>query len=243
MAVGSLETGTPASRGTISQFNGLTNSGLIDYLRDSTEAALDLSKNLTAVHTPIDFVTVWTKFAEGQYSAAEKLAHQLTGQTFTGAKDFGFGSYAFGTPGMSKRQTNGAAEPTSAAAAAVATEESENAAAIGDLQEQTDALRAQMDALSAQIVTFTDRLGAQAGEWASKIGAQIAALSDRIAALEGRPPKVKFSFGEPPHTGWTPSKVVVLGNDGNGNLVELPSTIEEGGFRYTGTPSFWIAIG
>jgi len=69
-------------------------------------------------------------------------------------------------------------------------------------------------------------------------------LSDRIAALEGHPsPKVKFSFGEPPHTGWTPSKVVVLGNDGNGNLVELPSTIEEGGFRYTGVPSFWIAIG
>jgi hypothetical protein len=61
--------------------------------------------------------------------------------------------------------------------------------------------------------------------------------------LEGRPLKVKFSFGEPPHTGWTPTKVVVLGNDGNGNLVELPSTIEEGGFRYTGAPSFWLAIG
>jgi hypothetical protein len=225
----------------MSQFNGLTSSGLIDYLRDSTEAALDLSKNLTAVHTPIDFLTVWTKFAEGQYSAAEKLAHQFTGQTFTGAKDFNFGSYAFGTPG--KRQTNGAAAPAPAAADSAATEETENAAAIAELQEQTDALRAQMDALSAQIVTFTDKLGTQAGEWASKIGAQIAALSDRIAALEGQSPKVKFSFGEPPHTGWTPSKVVVLGNDGFGNLVELPSTIEEGGFRYTGVPSFWIAIG
>jgi hypothetical protein len=227
----------------MSQFNGLTSSGLIDYLRDSTEAALDLSKNLTAAHTPIDFLTVWTKFAEGQYSAAEKLGHQLTGQTFTGAKNFDFGSYGFGTPGVSARQTNGAAEPAPAAATSAATEETEDAAAIAELQEQTDALRSQMDALSAQIVTFTDRLGTQAGEWTSKIGSQIAALSDRIATLEGRLPKVKFSFGELPHTGWTPSKVVVLGNDGNGNLVELPSTIEEGGFRYTGTPSFWIAIG
>jgi hypothetical protein len=227
----------------MSQFNGLTSSGLIDYLRDSTEAALDLSKNLTAVHTPVDFLTVWTKFAEGQYSAAEKLAHQLTGQTFTGAKNLDFGSYGFGTPGMGKRQTNGAAAPAPAAAASAPTEETENAAAIAELQEQSDALRAQVDALSAQIVTFTDKLGAQAGEWATKIGAQIAALSDRIAAFESQPPKVKFSFGEPPHTGWTPSKVVVLGNDGYGNLVELPSTIEEGGFRYTGVPSFWIAIG
>jgi hypothetical protein len=100
-----------------------------------------------------------------------------------------------------------------------------------------------MDALSAQIATFTDRLGSQASEWANRIGSQIAALSDKVAALEDRPLRVKCSFGDPPHTGWTPSKVVVLGNDGNGNLVELPSTIEEGGFRYTGAPSFWIAIG
>lgn len=226
----------------MSQFNGLTSSGLIDYLRESTEAALDLSKNLTAARAPGDFFTVWAKFAEGQYSAAERLACQLTGQTFTGAKNFDFGSYGFGTPGMDKRQAKGAAEPVPPVAAA-ATEETEDAAAIAELQEQADVLRSQMDALSAQIVTFTDRLGSQAGEWANQVGAQIATLADRIAALEGRPLKVKFSFGEPPHTGWTPSKVVVLGNDGNGNLVELPSTIEEGGFRYTGAPSFWIAIG
>ncbi len=229
----------------MSQFNGLTSSGLIDYLRESTEAALDLSKNLTSARAPGDFFTVWAKFAEGQYNAAEKLASQLTGQTFTGAKNFDFGSYGFGIPGMAKRQANGAAEPTPAAAATAtaATEETEDAAAIAELQEQADALRSQMDALSAQIATFADRLGAQAGEWANQIGTQVATLADRISALEGRRPKVKFSFGEPPHTGWTPSKVVVLGNDGNGNLVELPSTIEDGGFRYTGAPSFWIAIG
>ena len=226
----------------MSQFNGLTSSGLIDYLRESTEAALDLSKNLTAARAPGDFFTGWTKFAEGQYSAAEKLVRQLTGQTFTGAKNFDFGSYGFGIPGMDKRQANGAAEPVPPVAAA-ATEETEDAAAIAELQEQADVLRSQMDALSAQIVTFTDRLGSQAGEWANQVGAQIATLADRISALEGRRLKVKFSFGEPPHTGWTPSKVVVLGNDGNGNLVELPSTIEDGGFRYTGAPSFWIAIG
>jgi hypothetical protein len=224
----------------MSQFNGLTSSGLIDYLRESTEAALDLSKNLTAAHTPVDFFAVWTKFAEGQYGAAEKLAHQLTGRTFAGAKNFGFGSYGFGAPGMDKRQTNGAAEPSAAAAA---TEATEDAAAIAELQEQADALRAQMDELSAQVAALADRLGSHAGELSNRLGAQITTLSDKFAALEGRPPKVKFAFGEPPHTGWTPSKVVVLGNDGNGNLVELPSTIEEGGFRYTGTPSFWIAIG
>jgi hypothetical protein len=227
----------------MSQFNGLTSSGLIDYLRETTETALDLSKNLTAAHTPIDFFTVWAKFAEGQYSAAEKLAHQLTGQTFAGTKKFDFGSYGFGAPGMDRRQANGAAEPTPPDAASGATDDNEDAAAILELQEQSDALRSQMDALSAQIVTFTDKLGAQAGEWTNQVGAQIAALAGRIAALESRPLKVKFSFGEPPHTGWTPIKVVVLGNDGSGNLVELPSTIEEGGFRYTGAPSFWIAIG
>ena len=227
----------------MSQFNGLTSSGLIDYLRESTEAALDLSKNLTAAHTPGDLFTVWTKFAEGQYSAAEKLAYQLTGQTFTGAKNFGLGRYGLGTPGMDKRQGNGAAEPTPVAAASAATEETENAAAIAELQEQADALRSQMDALSAQIATFADRLGSQAAEVSNRSSAQIAALSDKVAALEGRLLRVKCSFGDPPHTGWTPSKVVVLGNDGNGNLVELPSTIEEGGFRYTGAPSFWIAIG
>jgi hypothetical protein len=222
----------------MSQFNGLSSSGLIDYLREATEAALDLSKNLTAARAPGDFFMVWAKFAEGQYSAVQKLGHQLTGQTFTGVKNFDFGSYSFGA-----RQTNGAAEPTPAAAASAPTEETEDGAAIAELQEQADALRSQMDALTAQIATFADRLGSQTGEWANKIGSQIAVLADRIAALEGRPLRVKCSFGEPPHTGWTPSKVVVLGNDGNGNLIELPSTIEEGGFRYTGAPSFWIAIG
>jgi hypothetical protein len=222
------------------EFNGLTSSGLIDYLRESTEAALDLSKNLTAAHTPVDFFTVWAKFAEGQYTAAERLAQQLTGRTLAGTKNFGFGSYGFGAPGMDKRQANGAAEPSPAAAA---TEATEDAAAIAELQEQADALRAQMDELSAQVAALADRLGSHAGELSNRLGAQIAALSDKFAALESRSPKVKFSFGEPPHTGWTPSKVVVLGSDGNGNLVELPSTIEEGGFRYTGAPSFWIAIG
>ena len=97
----------------------------------------------------------------------------------------------------------------------------EDAALLSELHDQADSLRSQVDSLNAQV----------------------AALAEKLAALEGRPLKVKFSFGEPPHTGWTPTKVVVLGNDGYGNLVELPSTIEEGGFRYTGTPSFWIAIG
>jgi hypothetical protein len=73
--------------------------------------------------------------------------------------------------------------------------------------------------------------------------AQVATLEAKVAALQAAPLKVKASFGEVPHTGWTPSKVVVLGNDGNGSLVEIPSTIEEGGFRYTGAPSFWIAVG
>ena len=72
---------------------------------------------------------------------------------------------------------------------------------------------------------------------------QVAMLEAKVAALEAVPLRVKASFGEIPHTGWTPSKVVVLGNDGNGGLMEIPSTIEEGGFRYTGLPSFWIAIG
>jgi hypothetical protein len=73
--------------------------------------------------------------------------------------------------------------------------------------------------------------------------AQVAVLEAKVAALQAAPLKVKASFGETPHTGWTPSKVVVLGNDSHGSLVELPSTIEPGGFRYTGAPSFWIALG
>jgi hypothetical protein len=73
--------------------------------------------------------------------------------------------------------------------------------------------------------------------------AQVATLETKVAALEAAPLKVKASFGETPHTGWTPSKVVVLANDGNGSLTEIPSTIEQGGFRYTGAPSFWIAVG
>jgi hypothetical protein len=72
---------------------------------------------------------------------------------------------------------------------------------------------------------------------------QLAALADQLTALESRPLKVKYPFGEPQNTGWTPSKVVVLGNDAEGNLVELLSTIEPGGFQYAGTPTFWIVIG
>ncbi len=73
--------------------------------------------------------------------------------------------------------------------------------------------------------------------------AQVATLQSKVAALEAAPVKVKAAFGETPHTGWTPSKVVVLGSDGNGGLAEIPSTIEQGGFSYPGAPSFWIAVG
>jgi hypothetical protein len=178
--------------------NGFSSSGLIDFWRESTEAALDLSKNLTSAQSPGEFFAVLTKFAEGQYSAAEKYAYQVTGQTL---------------PGIGKRQLEAPAPRTAESAAA--TPESDNAALIAELQEQVDAL-----------------------------STQLTAVTEQLAALEGREPlKVKFAFGEPPHTGWTPTKVVVLGNDSNGNLVELPSSIEEGGFSYIGAPSFWIAIG
>jgi hypothetical protein len=190
------ETGRAGVANTMSVSNGFSSSGLIDFWRESTEAALDLSKNLTSAQSPGEFLSVWTKFAEGQYAAAEKYTCQLTGQTVTV---------------MTKRQ--GKAGPASAVKDAGA-EESENAAMLSDLADQVDAL-----------------------------SAQVTVLAEKLATVEGQPLKVKFSFGEPPHTGWTPSKVVVLGNDANGNLVELPSTIEEGGFRYTGVPSFWIAIG
>jgi uncharacterized coiled-coil protein SlyX len=207
----------------MSQGNGFPTSGLIDFLRESSEAALDLSKNLTAAHTPGDLLNVWTRFAEGQYLAVERFTHELAGRTIA-AMDH----QAMETMGnrdmdgrMDGRQANGSSHPAAAAASAAETKDAENAALIADLQEQADTLRSQVDALSAQV----------------------AALSDKLAELAGQPLKIKFSFGEPPHTGWTPSKVVVLGSDGNGNLIELPSSIEEGGFRYTGTPSFWIAIG
>ncbi len=75
------------------------------------------------------------------------------------------------------------------------------------------------------------------------LAARVATLESKVAVLESAPVKVRASFGETPHTGWTPSKVVVLGNDGNGGLAEIPSTIEQGGFSYLGAPSFWIAIG
>jgi hypothetical protein len=206
----------------MNQSNGFPTSSLIDFLRDSTEAALDLSKNLTAAHSPGDLLNVWTRFAEGQYSAAERFSHLLTGHRLAT---------------MDQRPTdahraNGSSHPAAAAAPEspesqeaeskeAESQEAENAAQLFDLQEQADSFRSRIDELTAQV----------------------AALSEKLAALEHKPPRVKFSFGEPPHTGWTPSKVVVLGRDANGDLVELPSTIEEGGFRYTGAPSFWIAIG
>lgn len=183
----------------MSQFNGFGNPGLIDFLRETTETALDLSKNLTAAQSPTDFFAVWTKFAEGQFAAAEKYSCELTGQTWR----------------IAKKPTAESAPPHPAAAANIANSvESENAALLSELQEEVDALRA-----------------------------EVGTLTDRLASLEAEPLKVKFSFGEPPHTGWTPSKVVVLGIDADGRLVELPSTIEPGGFRYMGNPSFWIAIG
>ena len=55
--------------------------GLIDFLRESTEAALDLSKNLTSAHLPDEFFNVWTRFAEAQFTAAQKYAYQFTTQT------------------------------------------------------------------------------------------------------------------------------------------------------------------
>jgi len=204
----------------MSQSNGLSSLGLIDYLRESTESALDLSKNLTAAQSPGDFLSVWTRFAEGQYTAVEKLTYRLTGRTLAVMENRATDNRGMhGT--MKNGRANGSSHPGGSGAAAAHSKDAEDAGLLSELQDQADSLRSQVDSLNAQV----------------------AALAEKLAALEGRPPKVKFSFGEPPHTGWTPTKVVVLGNDGNGNLVELPSTIEEGGFRYTGTPSFWIAIG
>jgi uncharacterized coiled-coil protein SlyX len=204
----------------MSQSNGLSSLGLIDYLRESTETALDLSKNLTAAQSPGDFLSVWTRFAEGQYTAMEKLTYRLTGRTLAVMENRGMENRAMHRS-MQNGQANGSSHPGASAAAASESTNAEDAALLSELQDQADSLRSQVDSLNAQV----------------------AALTEKLAVLEGRPLKVKFSFGEPPHTGWTPTKVVVLGNDGNGNLVELPSTIEEGGFRYTGAPSFWLAIG
>jgi hypothetical protein len=218
----------------MSQSNGLSSLGLIDYLRESTESALDLSKNLTAAQSPGDFLSVWTRFAEGQYTAVEKLTYRLTGRTLAVMENRGMENRGMENRGMENRgmhgtmprtmqngQANGSSHPGDSGAAGLQSKDVEHAALLSELHDQADSLRSQVDSLNAQV----------------------AALAEKLAALEGRPLKVKFSFGEPPHTGWTPTKVVVLGNDGYGNLVELPSTIEEGGFRYTGTPSFWIAIG
>jgi Phasin protein len=185
----------------MNQFKSFTGSGLIDFLRESTEAALDLSKNLTAAQSPGEFFHVWTKFAEEQFAAAQKYSYQLTAQTL---------------PTMDML---GAARPPAPALTAAMTKavdvskEQDNAALLSELDGDIEALKS-----------------------------KLAALIDRLTELESRPLKIKFSFGEPPHTGWTPSKVVVLGNDAEGRLVQLPSTIEPGGFRYTGAPSFWIAI-
>jgi hypothetical protein len=202
----------------MSQGNGFPTSGLIDFLRESTEAALDLSKNLTAAHTPGDFLNVWTRFAEGQYKAAARFTCQFTDRGIA-AMDHRMMETTGNHP-VDGRQANGSSHPAAAANAAEI-KDAENAALLSDLEDQADTLRSQIDALCAQVT----------------------ALSDKLAEFGSQPPKIKFSFGEPPNTGWTPSKVVVLGSDGNGNLIELPSTIEEGGFRYTGMPSFWIAIG
>jgi hypothetical protein len=203
----------------MSQGNGFPTSGLIDFLRESSEAALDLSKNLTAAHTPGDFLNIWTRFAEGQYNAVERLTYELTGHRIAAMDHRAMET--MGNRAMDGHQANGSSPPATASANAAETKDAENAALFADLQEQADTLRSQVETLSAQV----------------------AALSDKLAELGSQPLKIKFSFGEPPHTGWTPSKVVVLGSDGNGNLTELPSTIEKGGFTYLGMPSFWIAIG
>lgn len=174
--------------------------GLIDFLHESTEAALDLSRNLTSAHLPGEFFNVWTKFAEVQFAAAQKYAYQLTAQTL---------------PNMERPEATRSPAPAASTASGLdASKEQENVALISELEDDIELLKS-----------------------------QLAALTDKLTVLECRPLKIKFSFGEPPHTGWTPSKVVVLGNDAEGHLVELPSTIEPGGFRYSGAPTFWIAIG
>jgi hypothetical protein len=174
--------------------------GLIDFLRESTEAALDLSKNLTSAHLPDEFFNVWTRFAEAQFAAAQKYAYQFTAQTL---------------PNMERPEATKSSAAAASTASDLATSKAqENAALVSELEDDIEALKS-----------------------------KLAVLTDKLTALESRPLKIKFSFGEPPHTGWTPLKVVVLGNDAEGHLVELPSTIEPGGFRYSGTPSFWIAIG
>jgi Phasin protein len=190
----------------MNQFKSFGSSGLIDFLRDSTEAALDLSKNLTAAQSPAELVSIWTKFAEGQYTAAQRYGYQLTAETLPTTDVFAIAKQHAPMTAISKNPDTGKGLD--------AGKEQENAALISELENDIETLTA-----------------------------KLAALTEQVVALQGQTPKVKFSFGEPPHTGWTPSKVVVLGNDEHGHLVELPSTIEPGGFRYVGAPSFWIAIG
>jgi hypothetical protein len=181
------------------QVKSFTTSSLIDFLRESTEAALDLSKNLTSAQSPAEFFSIWTRFAEEQFAATQKYTYQLT-------------------------QTLPATERPAVAGYSAAAALPSRALALGKEQENAGLI----SVLENDIKTVKSKL---------------AALADQLAGLESQPQKIKFSFGEPPHTGWTPSKVVVLGHDAEGNLVELPSTIEPGGFRYSGAPSFWIAIG
>ena len=182
------------------QVRSFTTSSLIDFLRESTEAALDLSKNLTSAQSATEFFGISTRFAEEQFVATQKYTHQLAAQTLPTAAMLAIAQYP---------------APAALPARVLGTgKEQDNAARISELEDDIEALKS-----------------------------KLAALADQQAALESRPPKIKFSFGEPPHTGWTPSKVVVLGHDAAGNLVELPSAIEPGGFRYSGAPSFRIAIG
>ena len=178
------------------------NSGLIDFLRESTAATLDLSRNLTSAHSPDEFLTIWTKFVQQQSAAAERYTYGLMGQTT-----------------MARPQAS--AEAKSKASAAPAPSMADHAEAIAQHDTFISDLQDEMDALKGK---FSE-------------------LADKLAQAQDRPLKIKFSFGEPPHTGWTPTKVVVLGQDAQGNLIELPSVIEEGGFSYLGAPSFWIAIG
>lgn len=182
------------------------NSGLIDFLRESTAATLDLSRNLTSARSPDEFLTIWTKFVQQQSAAAERYTYGLMGQT-----------------AMTRPQAS--AEAKSKTPAAPAPSMADHAEAIAQHDTFISDLQDEMDALKAKFAELADKLAQAHGQ------------------EKDRPPKIKFSFGEPPHTGWTPTKVVVLGQDAQGNLIELPSVIEEGGFSYLGAPSFWIAIG
>lgn len=160
--------------------------GLIDFLREGMEAALSTSPKIPNSPT--------NNSPPGKNALTSSRPRQL--------------------PTMERPEAGRSAAPTTSPASMLDTSKAqENAALISELEDDVEALRS-----------------------------KLAALTDQLTAIESGSPEINSLSTSPPHTGWTPSKVVVLGDDADGNLVELPSTIEPGGFRYSGTPSFWIAI-